>query len=180
MACVRNNFVFVSNNPMKARPLIRYKDAWDSIIIIHDDVTQWKQFPRYWPFVWGIYWLPVNCPHKGQWRRALMFSFICAWIYAWVNNHEAGDLRRNCAHYDVIVMISWVKYNIRIVVYQQAIWFTAIFYLKRSFFFIAFVGYDIWGFVIIPSNVTKAYFQGPILQTGINFNPSISKQTHPS
>ena len=23
---------------------------------------------------------PVNSPHKGQWRRALMFSLICAWI----------------------------------------------------------------------------------------------------
>ena len=22
----------------------------------------------------------------------------------WMNNREAGDLRRNCAHYDVIVM----------------------------------------------------------------------------
>ena len=43
-------------------------------------------------------------PHKGQWRRALMFSLICAWINAWVNNREAGDLRRHRAHYDVIVM----------------------------------------------------------------------------
>ena len=33
-----------------------------------------------------------------------MFSFICAWINSWVNNHEAGDLRRHRAHYDVIVM----------------------------------------------------------------------------
>ena len=28
----------------------------------------------YWPFVWGIHRLPVNSPHKGQWRGALMFS----------------------------------------------------------------------------------------------------------
>ena len=46
--------------------------------------------------------VPVNSPHKGQWRRALMFSF--AWIYDWVNNREAGDLRRHRGHYDVIVM----------------------------------------------------------------------------
>ena len=46
----------------------------------------------------------VNSPHKGQWRRALMFSLICAWINAWVNNSEAADLRRLRAHYDVIVM----------------------------------------------------------------------------
>ena len=33
-----------------------------------------------------------------------MFSLICAWINGSVNNHEAGDLRRNRAHYDVTVM----------------------------------------------------------------------------
>ena len=33
-----------------------------------------------------------------------MFSLICAGINDWVNNGEAGDLRRNRAHYDVIVM----------------------------------------------------------------------------
>ena len=69
---------------------------------------KWKHFPRYWPFVRGIHrwqrpvthsfdvffdlrcflwfapfvrgihrWL-VNPSHKGQWRRALMFSLICA------------------------------------------------------------------------------------------------------
>ena len=58
----------------------------------------------YWPFVRGIHRWPVNSLHKGQWRGALMRSFICAWIYGWVNNREAGDLRRHPAHYDVTVM----------------------------------------------------------------------------
>ena len=49
---------------------------------------------------------PVNSPHKSQWRGALMFSFIYAWINDWVNNREAGDLRRQRGHYDVIVMLS--------------------------------------------------------------------------
>ena len=48
--------------------------------------------------------VPVNSPHKGQWRGALMFSLICARINDWVNNREAGDLRRYRGHYDVIVM----------------------------------------------------------------------------
>ena len=65
---------------------------------------KWKHFPRYWPFVWGIHRSPVNSPHKGQWRRAFMFSLICAWINGWVNNGEADDLRRYRAHYDVTVM----------------------------------------------------------------------------
>ena len=47
---------------------------------LHDDVIKWKHFPRYWPFVRGIHRWPVNSPHKGQWRGALMFSLICAWI----------------------------------------------------------------------------------------------------
>ena len=44
-------------------------------------------------------------PAQGQWGGALMFSLICVWINDWVNNREAGDLRRHRAHYDVIVMI---------------------------------------------------------------------------
>ena len=57
----------------------------------HDDVIKWKHFLRYWPFVMGIHRSPVNSPHKGQWRGALLFSLICAWINAWVNTREAGD-----------------------------------------------------------------------------------------
>ena len=71
---------------------------------IHDDVIKWKHFPRNWPFVRGIHRSPVNSPHKGQWRGALMFPLICVWINDWVNNLEAGDLRRYRVHYDVIVM----------------------------------------------------------------------------
>ena len=70
----------------------------------HDDVIKWKPFPRYWPFVRGIHRSPVNSRHKGQWRGALVFCLICAWINGWVNIREAGDLRRHRAHYDVIVM----------------------------------------------------------------------------
>ena len=43
--------------------------------IWHDGVIKWKHFPRYWPFVRGIHRSPVNSPHKGQWRGALMFFF---------------------------------------------------------------------------------------------------------
>ena len=50
--------------------------------------------------------VPVNSQHKGQWRGALLFSFICAWIIGGVNNREAGDLdlRCHCVHYDVTLM----------------------------------------------------------------------------
>ena len=49
---------------------------------------------------------PVISPHKGQWRGALVFSLICAWINSWANNGDAGDLRRHHAHYDDTVMWS--------------------------------------------------------------------------
>ena len=88
----------------------RYADTrlW-CYITYHDDVIKWKHFPRYWPFVRGIHWSPVNSPHKGQWRGALMFSLICVWINACVNNREAGDLRRYPAHYDVTIMFHEVS-----------------------------------------------------------------------
>ena len=69
---------------------------------------QMKHFPRYWPFVRGIHRSPVHSPHKGQWRGALKFSLICAWIKDWINNGEAGNLRRHLAHYDVIIMCCFI------------------------------------------------------------------------
>ena len=70
----------------------------------HDDVIKWKHIPRYWLFVRGIHRSPANSPHKGQCRRALIFSLICAWISGWENNREAGDLRRHRDHNDVNVL----------------------------------------------------------------------------
>ena len=93
--CVTEN---VTNSPL----LHIYSSQ--NLLFLHDDVIKWKHFPRYWPFVRGIPRSPVNSPHKGQWRGALMFTLIWARIIGWVNNREAGDLRRNRGHYDVIVM----------------------------------------------------------------------------
>ena len=67
--------------------------------LVYDDVIIWNIFALL-AFVLGIHRSPVNSPHKGQWRGALMFSLICALN----NNREAGDLRRHRAHYHVIVM----------------------------------------------------------------------------
>ena len=80
--------------------------------LVRDDVITRKHFPRYWPFVRGSPRSPVNSSHKGQWRGALMFSLICAWIDGCLNNREASDLRRHRAHYDVIVMFAFFCYNI--------------------------------------------------------------------
>ena len=80
----------------KGHLILINKNLWgDSFIVTgytlplfapcHDDVIKWKHFPRYWPFVRGIHRSPVNFPHKGQWRGALVFSLICVWINGWVN-----------------------------------------------------------------------------------------------
>ena len=60
-------------------------DIWGfsmCIITLKLRQTLWRHimetFPRYWPFVRGIHRSPVNSPHKGQWRGALVFSLICA------------------------------------------------------------------------------------------------------
>ena len=91
-----------SNSGLDKRVVTPHKFMWMEFFM--HDVIKWKHFPRYWPFVRGIHQSPVNSPHKGQWRGALLFSLIFVWINAWVNDHEAGDLRRHHAHYDVIVM----------------------------------------------------------------------------
>ena len=83
-------------------------EIWMLSTQVHDGVIKWKHFPRYWPFVRGIHQSPVNSPHKGQWRGALILSLIFAWINSRVNNREAGDLRCHCAHYDVTIMFKWI------------------------------------------------------------------------
>ena len=67
---------------------------------------------------------PVNSPHKGQWRGALMLSLICVWINDWGNNREAGDLRRYRTHYDVIVMWWTISRNNTVFLYIYIIAYT--------------------------------------------------------
>ena len=77
---------------------------------------QMENFPRYWPFVRGIHRSPVDSPHKGQWRGASMFSFICAWPNGWANNMEHGTWTREVpccfswSHDDVIKWRHFTRY----------------------------------------------------------------------
>ena len=106
---VQMSLQIVLNDSLNNQPGVVQTMAWGQALVStndHDDVIKWKHFPRYWPFVRRIHRYPVNSPHKGQWRGALMFSLNCVWINGWVNNREAGDLRRYHAHYDVTVMMT--------------------------------------------------------------------------
>ena len=73
----------------------------------HDDVIKWKHFPRYWPFVRRIHpshrWIPLT---KAADAELWCFFDLYLEKNGWVNNREAGDLRRRRANYDVIVMKS--------------------------------------------------------------------------
>ena len=82
----------------------------------HDDVTKWKHFPCYWPFVRGIHQSPVNSTRKGQWRGALMLSLIYTWINAsekwswgWWFETPSRSLWRhcnvNCWHF-----LTWIRF----------------------------------------------------------------------
>ena len=69
--------------------------AWSHIRF----VREWGS-RGYWSFVRGIHRSPVNSLHRPVTRSVDVFFDL----NDWVNNREAGDLRRRRAHYDVIVM----------------------------------------------------------------------------
>ena len=57
---------------------------------------------------------PGEFPAQRPVTRSFIVSLICVWINGWVNNREAGDLRRYRHHYDVIVMFLWLFIAVRI------------------------------------------------------------------
>ena len=78
----------------------------------HNDVIKWKHYSPYWPFVRRIHrhrWIPIT---KASHAELWCFLWSAPWINGWVNNRDAGDLRRHRAHYDVIIMgdIAWFTY----------------------------------------------------------------------
>ena len=71
-----NIFRLTSKKTSKLRTAVPF--CKDNSLVTHDGVIKWKHFPCYWPFVREIQRSPVNCPHKGQWREALMFPLTRA------------------------------------------------------------------------------------------------------
>ena len=91
-ACIYKNIVGISQHGQSVETKLPTNDA-DLNAYMPWWRHQMETFPCYWPFVWGIHRWPVNSPHKGQWRGALIFYLICVWTNVWVNNGDAGDLR---------------------------------------------------------------------------------------
>ena len=87
--------------------------VWCCLAVLHDDVIKWKYFPRYWPLrgeFTGHRWIPRT---KASDAELWCFLWSVPWINGWGNNHEAGDLRHQCTHYDVIVMV-WLSVKITV------------------------------------------------------------------
>ena len=86
---------------------------------IYDDTIKRNHHPRHWPFVRGIHRLPMDSPHKGQWRGSLIFPLMCAWTNGWAKNWDAGDLTRHRAHYGVTLILIMVWIAIGEFIFQQ-------------------------------------------------------------
>ena len=99
---------YVSQGPMVNKSASNQMMVWRRIgLLTKMSGAIWRHqmeiFPGHWPFVRGIHRWPVDSPHKGQWRRALVFYLISAWTNVWA---YMGDLRPHRTHYDVTVMAS--------------------------------------------------------------------------
>ena len=47
---------------------------------------------------------PITDELTTQRQVTRSFDVFCAWINSWINNRDAGDLRRHHVHYDVTIM----------------------------------------------------------------------------
>ena len=76
----------------------------------------------------GSRWIPrTNANGAELW----CFFFICARINCWVNNREAGGLRRHRAHHDVFVMSKSIL-TILEHIYKEQILFESVLFLADA------------------------------------------------
>ena len=61
--------------PCRVHPT-KYALASPIVLLCQDDVMSWKRFLQYWPFVRGIYLLPIDSPHNGPVLRIFDVSFV--------------------------------------------------------------------------------------------------------
>ena len=84
-------------------------------------------------FIRNLYWteeMTIKC-----FSTIMMFSLICIWINVWVNNREAGDLRRHRVHHDVTIMNMhdlWVIYRLLLLVIHFSVFCRRITYFQKN------------------------------------------------
>ena len=85
--------------------LVHLQHNFNSRKCIHDDVMEWKHFPRYWPLCGkftGHQWIPLTKASNVE-----LWCFLWSvpeQTNGWINKRCAHDLRCHRAHYGVIVM----------------------------------------------------------------------------
>ena len=80
---------------------IWWAEKWVPVMVTSSNGNIFRVTGPLWGEFTGHWWIPLTKANDaGLWS----FLFICGWINGWVNNREAGDLRRHCAYYDVTVM----------------------------------------------------------------------------
>ena len=68
------------------------------------DVTVWKHFLHYWPFVRGMRWSPVHSRHKDPVTRPLIFFWNVTYRNCWINSRVPVVCRRHEVN-DVIDLV---------------------------------------------------------------------------
>ena len=132
-----------------------------NFIQIHDIMKSWnRNIFRVTGTLWGesIYRWPMDSPHEAQWRGALMFSLICTRINGWVNNRDAGDMRRHRAYYDVIVISLF-----HCTVHQTIIYLRDVFYIR-------------WR-IYVALAIYRSHFFSKIIKCGVSFVSSGDDQS---
>ena len=76
--------------------------------------------------------VPGEFPAHRPVTRSFDIFLICVWINGWVNNREAGDLRRYRAHYDVIVI--WCVSIIRNWYYVRWTFFIYLYIIRKCMY----------------------------------------------
>ena len=117
----------------------------------------------------GHRWIPRT---KGSDKELWCFLWSAPWIHGWVNNREAGDLRHQRSHYDVMVMyyrffersFRYLDFNICVRHIGQACGLMSGSYVTWS------IRPALW-----PTAARLLNNQGPLLLTWINFNLSMDK-----
>ena len=95
------------------------QSSHECVCCIHFFISWWRHQMETFSALLALYAgnSPVTdeFPAQRPVTRSFDFSLICASINGWVNNREAGELRHNRAHYDVIVLI---PYKFQFHIYQ--------------------------------------------------------------
>ena len=95
---------------------ISHKICTQCYWVLYDDVIKWKHSPRYWPFVCGIHWPPVNSPHKASGAEHwCLFALrlnkrLSKQSRGWRSETPSSSLWRNCNGIVVIILLVLTGY----------------------------------------------------------------------